>query len=304
MVEPGCQEMNMEICITGLSKVYKGRVVALQDIDLTIGTGMYGLLGPNGAGKTTLLRILATLLRPTTGRATVGGYDVADGREKWQVRAMLGYLPQELALYGDLSALEFLDFVGGLKRLGGPAERQRQAWRVLEWVGLQQDARRRLKTFSGGMKRRVGIAQALLGDPAVLIVDEPTAGLDPQERVRLRSFLAGLARERLILLSTHIVEDVAQTCARLAVLNRGRLLFAGTDRELVARGQGVAWEVQAPDYAPRPDDIVVAMLRDGASTRHRVLAATRPHPEARALSPSLEDSYLWLLSSHARLLPA
>jgi ABC-type multidrug transport system ATPase subunit len=291
----------IEIAVQGLTKVYGkvygGHVTALKDIDLRIGPGMFGLLGPNGAGKTTLMRILATLLRPTSGTARVGGYRVDDPREKWSVKAMLGYLPQELALYGDLSACEFLDFVAALKELGRPQQRQKQVRRVLEITSLTEVADRRLKTCSGGMKRRVGIAQALLGNPSLLIVDEPTAGLDVEERVRFRNLLVELAQERLILLSTHIVEDVAHTCSQLAVLYRGRLLFTGSVTEMIDQVQGKAWVVEAPGYQPAPEAILVASTRTALSMQYRVLAGEQPHPAARPATPSLEDGYLWLMKT-------
>lgn len=285
----------MNIVIENLSKVYRGGTTALQNVSLEIGQGMFGLLGPNGAGKTTLMRILATLLRPTSGTARVGRYRVDDPGEKWAIKAMLGYLPQELALYGDLSAYEFLDFVAALKEIGRPQERRRQVLRVLDITGLTAVADQRLKTYSGGMKRRVGIAQALLGDPVFLIVDEPTAGLDPQERVRFRNLLVGLAQDRLVVLSTHIVEDVAQTCLQVAVLHRGELLFNGTVTNLIGCAQGKAWEVEVANYQPRAEAVVVASMRMAEGLRYRVLADEQPHRTARPVAPTIEDGYLWLM---------
>ncbi|HEU4322309.1 MAG TPA: ATP-binding cassette domain-containing protein [Roseiflexaceae bacterium] len=261
-------------------------------MNLSIGRGLFGLLGPNGAGKTTLMRILATLLRPSSGSATVGGYRTDHPQEKWMIRAALGYLPQDLGLYGDLSAEEFLVFAAALKQV--PTERRREHIdEVLTLTGLRDVSQRRLKTFSGGMKRRVGVAQALLGDPAVLIVDEPTVGLDPQERVRFRTLLTGLAQHRTVILSTHIIEDVAQTCTQLAVLFRGRALFSGTVQELTEVAQGVAWEFAAQQYVPPPDAVVVASVPHAAATTYRLLAAQQPHPAAIPVAPTLEDGYLW-----------
>ena len=170
--------------------------------------GMFGLLGPNGAGKTTLMRVLATLLQPTSGAAYVGDWKVDDRNQKWKIRAQLGYLPQEIQMYDNLSAREFLAFVAALKRIP-TEERGQQIGKMLELTGLSDAAGRKIRAYSGGMKRRLGVAQALIGNPKVLIVDEPTAGLDPQERVRFRNLLVELARERLVLLSSHITEDVA-----------------------------------------------------------------------------------------------
>lgn len=288
----------MQIVIHGLTKTYSGNVAALKQIDLTIGGGMFGLLGPNGAGKTTFLRIVATLMQPSHGSVTVGGYRTHDPHEKWIVKSMLGYLPQELALYGDLSAYELLEFVAALKQIA-PHTRRQQIHEALEVVALADVAKRRIKTYSGGMKRRVGVAQALLGDPKLLIVDEPTVGLDPQERVRFRTMLVALARHRTIILSTHILEDIAQTCSQLAVLNCGALVFAGDTQLLLAQASGHVWEITAADYLPAPDHLVVAHLQDTASARYRVLAADAPHSAARLLEPTLEDAYLWSVQARS-----
>ncbi|NMB86933.1 MAG: ABC transporter ATP-binding protein, partial [Chloroflexi bacterium] len=187
-------------------------ITALNDLNLDIYEGMFGLLGPNGAGKTTLMRILAGIVNPSQGKVIVLGNDISTGQGKEAIKTLLGYLPQELGIYPDLSAYEFVDYLAILKGVHDPGERRRQVERVLGLVGLSGEARRKLKTFSGGMKRRVGIAQALVNDPRILIVDEPTAGLDPEERIRFRNLLVELATERVVILSTHIVEDIGQTC--------------------------------------------------------------------------------------------
>ncbi|HMA37383.1 MAG TPA: ABC transporter ATP-binding protein, partial [Chloroflexia bacterium] len=202
----------MNVSIKQLRKIYGGKVHALDGIDLQIGPGMFGLLGPNGAGKTTLMRILAGILQPTSGTIQIGPYDGTTAGGRAAIKRILGYLPQELGVYPDLSAREFLDYIAILKGLDDPRARQARVAALLETVGLASVAARKLKTFSGGMKRRVGIAQALLAEPQLLIVDEPTAGLDPEERIRFRNLLGDLAGDRTVLLSTHIVEDVAQTC--------------------------------------------------------------------------------------------
>src|SRR5579872_2937137 len=212
----------MKIEIGNLNKVYRGGVRALEGINLSIPGGMYGLLGPNGAGKTTLMRILAGILRPSSGRLCIGGYDYETEKGRVEVKRLLGYLPQEMGVYPDLNAREFLDYVAILKGMDDRRARSRRVDELLEIVSLTAVARRKLKTFSGGMKRRVGIAQALLNDPRLLIVDEPTAGLDPEERIRFRNVLADAAAERTVILSTHILEDIAQTCQRMAVLHEGR----------------------------------------------------------------------------------
>lgn len=284
----------MEIEINGLHQRF-GRVVALHSVDLTVPGGMFGLLGTNGAGKTTLMRILAGVLLPTAGRVRVGGHDLATRRGRVEVQRRLGYLPQDLGLYPDLTAREFLDYVGLLKGLDDTAARRRQVGELLELVGLADVADRRLKGFSGGMRRRVGIAQALLGDPALLVVDEPTAGLDPEERVRFRTLLAGLAGDRTVLLSTHIVEDVAQTCRQVAVMTAGRVVYQGAVADLARRAEGATWEVTLPPGAPPPDGVVVSAVSDADGTRYRVVTPAAPGPDAVPVAPTLEDGYVALM---------
>ncbi|MDQ4075333.1 MAG: ABC transporter ATP-binding protein [Chloroflexota bacterium] len=294
----------MHIRIENLTKTYRGGVTALREVDLEIGTGMFGLLGPNGAGKTTLLRILATLLQPTSGGVVVGGFDVTDQQGKWAVKRLLGYLPQELGLYPDLSAREFLEYIATLKLLHDPAERRAQVDRVLALAGLEANATRRIKTLSGGMKRRVGIAQALLGDPKLLIVDEPTVGLDPEERVRFRTLLARLATtgERTVLLSTHIVEDIAATCHDLAVMHEGQIRFRGMPTELLRVAEGQTWEVTLPPAEmPAPAWRVVSTVRDAAGVRLRVVGP-RPTTDAVPVPPTLEEAYLALMGGESRVM--
>src|SRR5215469_2708160 len=236
----------MRIEISRLNKIYHGGIHALNAADLTIPGGMFGLLGPNGAGKTTLMRILAGILRPTSGDLHIGDYDGNTEKGRMAIKRVLGYLPQELGVYPDLSAREFLDYIGILKGMDDRKSRQKRVSELIEVVSLTNAAHRKLKTYSGGMKRRIGIAQALLNDPRLLIVDEPTAGLDPEERIRFRNLLADLAGDRTVLLSTHIVEDVAQTCQRLAVLTLGRVVFQGTIADMLAQTRGHVWLVVAP----------------------------------------------------------
>lgn len=287
----------MEITIQNLRKVYRGRVLALNGIDLRVQNGMFGLLGPNGAGKTTLMRILAGILLPTGGQINVGGYDMGSERGRTAVKRILGYLPQELGLYPDLSAREFLDYIGLLKGLDERNVRTRRVAELLETVSLTDVANRKLKTFSGGMKRRVGIAQALLNDPQLLIVDEPTAGLDPEERIRFRNLLADLGGNRIVILSTHIVEDVAQTCQELAVMRAGQISFRGGIPELVESAQGKVWTVTLPVGGVKPagDLMVISTLHLGSSVQYRVVSETLPYEDAQPVAPTLEDSYVWLM---------
>lgn len=287
----------MQIQISALSKVYQGGITALQDINLTIGPGMFGLLGPNGAGKTTLLRILATLITPTAGRAVVGGFDVTDRRQKWAVKRLLGYLPQELSLYPSLTVREFLDYIATLKEWHDGRARAAEVARVLALAGLDRVPQQRIRTLSGGMKRRVGIAQALLGDPRLIIVDEPTVGLDPEERVRLRMLLTRLAQDRVVILSTHIVEDIATTCRELAVLAEGQVRFQGRPAALIAAAQGQVWEVQLPEGTqPSTDWRVASSVPSGTGTCLRVVGAA-PHPAAQPGVPTLEEAYLALMGT-------
>jgi ABC-2 type transport system ATP-binding protein len=219
--------------ISNLSKTYKGGVVALENITFTIGSGVFGLLGHNGAGKTTLMKAITTILQPTVGTISVCGFDVR--KQGDEVRKRIGYLPQELTMYPSLSVFEFVGYMAEIK---GVYNKQK-VLSVLEQVGMSEFAKRKISQLSGGMKRRVGIAQALIGDPQILVVDEPTAGLDPEERVRFRGVLSRYAKGgKTVVLSTHIVEDVYQLCEKLAVLRKGRLFFCGTPRDLMKRVDG------------------------------------------------------------------
>jgi ABC-type multidrug transport system ATPase subunit len=281
--------------VHALTKTYGGGVQALRGLDLTIGPGMFGLIGPNGAGKTTLMRILAGLVRPTSGTVRVLGHDMITPHGKHAAKALLGYLPQELGLYPDLTAREFLDYIAVLKGMADRAARQAQIAEVLAAVRLEAHAGRRLKTFSGGMKRRVGIAQALLGSPRLLIVDEPTTGLDPEERVRLRNLLSDMAQRCTVILSTHIVEDISQSCNDLAVIGQGQVLFHGNPRDLIAQAHGHAWALVTPGERPNGGVSVVSSLQLQEGTQYRVLGSPAAGYGARPVEPSLEDGYMWLM---------
>jgi ABC-type multidrug transport system ATPase subunit len=290
----------MDIEIKALNKIYRGNVQALKNLDLTIPNGMYGLLGPNGAGKTTLMRILAGILRPTSGSLSIGSHNATTERGRTAVKRILGYLPQDLGVYPDLTAYEFLDYIGILKGLDNRQARQRRVNELLELVALSDVAKRRLKTFSGGMKRRVGIAQALLNDPELLIVDEPTAGLDPEERIRFRNMLADLGGNRIVLLSTHIVEDIAQTCQKLAIMQRGRVIFQGTVTDLVTATTGKVWTITTQGSKPTGDLTVVSTMNMGATVQYRVVGEPAELSHAVPTQPGLEDGYIWLMRDPAR----
>jgi ABC-2 type transport system ATP-binding protein len=287
----------MRLDTVRVSKTFRGKVRALEDVSLTVPGGILGLLGANGAGKTTLMRLLTGLIRPDSGRITIGGHDMATADGRLAVQRVLGYLPQDLGVYPDLTGRQFLDYVALLKGLDDRPHRRRRVGELLELVNIADAGDRKLRGYSGGMRRRVGIAQALLNDPELLIVDEPTSGLDPEERIRFRTLLSQLAERRTVLLSTHIVDDVAQTCTELAVLGRGRLIYRGTVRDLTARATGHVWSLVTSGQVPAVGTVVAALPHDGA-TRYRIVAATRPAADAEPVAPTLEDGYVALAQQH------
>ncbi|MFC4589859.1 ABC transporter ATP-binding protein [Sphaerisporangium corydalis] len=275
-----------------VSKVYRGGKRAVEGVTLRLGAGLVGLLGPNGAGKSSLMRIAATVTRPTGGRVLFDGTDVV--ADPGALRRVLGYLPQDFGVYPNLTAREFLSYLAAVKGLSARSARARIG-ELLELVNLTEAAKRPLGAYSGGMLRRVGIAQALLGDPRVIIVDEPTAGLDPQERVRFRNLLSDLAADRVVLLSTHIVSDVESVAGDIAIVARGRLLRRGTPDELLASVAGQVWEVTVPPAeagAMRARHLVGRTVRTAAGVRVRLLSPGPPAPGAERVAPDLEDAYL------------
>jgi ABC-type multidrug transport system ATPase subunit len=282
----------VRLVIDGVGKQYPGRGWALSNLSLELAPGVFGLLGPNGAGKSTLMKILATLVRPTSGRVTWNDVDIA--RDPDAVRGVLGYLPQDFGVYPQLSAVEFLDYLAAAKGLDLRASRRRID-ELLELVNLTDARQRPLGGFSGGMRQRVGIAQALLNDPRLLIVDEPTAGLDPEERVRFRNLLSELGGERIVILSTHIVSDVEAVASRLVLLGGGRVVADDSPERLVEGVRGRVWEldVRAEDLeAARRAWTVGTALRRGANLTLRVVHEGAPRPDAKPLEPTLEDVYL------------
>ncbi|WP_422658366.1 ABC transporter ATP-binding protein [Paenibacillus sp. EC2-1] len=282
------------ITIEHLSKTYRKGKWALLDVSLTFDKGMTGLLGPNGAGKTTLMRILATLLAPTSGQVTVNGISL--GRPE-EIRSMLGYLPQHFHIYPQMTGRDYLDYVGVMKGLTDPALRRKEISKLLEMVNLQEKADKKVRTYSGGMKQRIGIAQALLGSPDVLIVDEPTSGLDPQERVRFRNMLTRFSINRTVLLSTHIVADIESNCRKVAVMNQGSLLMTGDLEDLQACGEGYVWEaVLSPAQFAAVDPATIISTRtvpEGMICR--LTGDEPPLSGAVRIEPTLEDGYLALL---------
>jgi ABC-2 type transport system ATP-binding protein len=287
----------VKLVIDGVSKRYKGNVWGLRDFSLELEPGILALVGPNGAGKSTLMRILATITRPTAGGVTWNGTDIAQSPN--DVRTVLGYLPQDFGIYPNLNAVEFLEYLAALKGLGGRVSRQR-IQELLQVVNLFDVRRRPLGSYSGGMKQRVGIAQALLNDPQLLIVDEPTAGLDPAERVRFRNLLSDLAGERIVILSTHIVSDAEATATEIAVINKGHLLKHATPERLLQAVEGKAWKWVIPSAdlnAARQQWLISSAVRRSDGVHTRVVADGPPGPGASSVAPTLEDAYLHLLAA-------
>lgn len=278
---------------------YYGKKRALRDLNLTIGEGMYGLLGTNGAGKTTMMKILTTLTKKSGGEVRVCGVPV---EEAGKVRSMVGYLPQDFSMYGGMSAWEAMDYLGVLSGLT-KGQRKERILSLLERVNLQEQARTKVKAMSGGMKRRLGIAQALLHDPRVLIVDEPTAGLDPEERVRFRNLLCEVAQNRIVILSTHIVGDVEATCERIGVLDKGELIFDGTVEELLSLAEGQVYRAEISKLELSKVQAaysVTSILTTGATAQIRFLSETPPPFSAQVCKAGVEDAYLYLMHGERR----
>jgi ABC-type multidrug transport system ATPase subunit len=287
----------MHLGIAQVSKRYKGNVWGLRDFSLELGPGILGLLGPNGAGKSTLMRILATITRPTAGRATWNGTDIV--RQPDAVRQVLGYLPQDFGVYPNLNALEFLEYIAAVKGLSA-ADARRRIDELLQLVNLGDARKRPLGGYSGGMKQRVGIAQALLNDPQLLIVDEPTAGLDPEERVRFRNLLAELSGERIIILSTHIVSDVEAAATHIALISSGRLVASGDPEAIARMVEGRVWEWLVPGErlnAIKGKYLISATVRKSSGVLIRVVADDRPSTDASPVPPTLEDAYLYAIAA-------
>lgn len=287
----------MHIQIENLSRRYGRSRLALDEVTTEFAGGMTGLLGDNGAGKSTLIRILAGTLPATSGRVLVDGVPVTSTADRRAVKSRLGYLPQDFTPYPTLTAFEFLDYVGVLKGMTSASTRRASANRLLDAVGLGAESERRLGGFSGGMRRRVGIAQALMGDPDLVIVDEPTAGLDPQERVRFRSILATLEGRRTVILSTHILDDVAQTCPFVCVLASGSVNYSGPTAGLVDHAEGRTWRC-ITDGPPPPGMVISNASAVDGGTAYRAIGDDPP-AGAEALEPTLEDGYMALMGRTA-----
>ena len=290
----------MELTFDRLTRQFGPRI-AVDRVSATLTPGVTGLLGANGAGKTTLMRMVCDVLRPTGGQILLDGRDMTDMGDEY--RALLGYLPQDFGYYPDFSALDFMRYMATLKGFDSRDGRAR-SMQLLEEVGLADDARRKIKTFSGGMKQRLGIAQAMLNDPAILVLDEPTAGLDPKERVRFRNLIAGFAQDKIVILSTHIVSDVEFIANRILVMRQGSFVLDGTPEQVVSQAMGKVWEchVDARCAEAMSETMSVANVRyasDGHAVA-RVVADEVPMEGAVAVEPTLEDLYLLVFRDGGR----
>jgi len=269
---------------------------ALKGVSLEIETGMIGLLGPNGAGKSTMMRVICGIYEQSYGKVWINGIDTQEKREELQ--GLIGYLPQEFGSYENMSAYEFLDYQAILKGLTAPVARAERIEYVLTSVHLWDRKDDKIGGFSGGMKQRIGIAQILLHLPRILVVDEPTAGLDPRERIRFRNLLVELSRERVVIFSTHIIEDISSSCNQVAVVNRGQLHYVGNPGDMVKLADGLVWQftISARDFDSFPaKDRVVHHMRDGENIKLRFLSAEKPALDAIVVKPVLEEAYLCLL---------
>ena len=285
--------MDTTIKITDLSKNF-GSKQALKNISLDINQGMFGLLGPNGAGKTTLMKIISTLLKKSSGEVIVCGIPVEKSSE---IRGLIGYLPQDFSMYGNMNAYEALDYLATLSGMK-KSERKTKVPELLEKVNLLEQQKTKVKAMSGGMKRRLGIAQSMIHDPKVIIVDEPTAGLDPEERVRFRNLLCEIAKDRIVLLSTHIVGDIEATCEEIAVLNQGEIVFRGTVRELLKLVENKVYtlEISTSELDMMKERyLVTGILTSGSLAKVKLIADEKPFESATLCSADVEDAYIYLM---------
>ncbi|SEI38220.1 ABC-type multidrug transport system, ATPase component [Dyadobacter koreensis] len=283
--------------IEHLTKTYPNGVRALQDVSLEIGNGMFGLLGPNGAGKSSLMKILATLLQPDSGAVFLDGTDI--GKNPYFLRSKLGYLPQDFGVYPKISAVQLLDHLAVLKGIANKEDRKQQVQALLQQTNLFENRRQAVSTFSGGMRQRFGIAQALLGNPQLIIADEPTAGLDPKERNRFHDLLSEIGEKVIVLLSTHIVEDVHDLCPEMAVLTGGKLILKGKPSALTEKLAGRVWQKMVSKEALsilQAHSHVISTRFIHGSTQVHVLSETKPDSGFQPVEPSLEDVYFSTLT--------
>lgn len=287
----------MKIQIRNLSKIYPGGKRALSNINLDIENGMFGLLGPNGAGKSSLMRILVTLATPTEGSVSIDGLDLI--KDRGEIRKMLGYLPQDFRFFSKLKTWEFLDYAAGLSGVNNSKVRKAKVDEWLEKVGLFDARDRQANKLSGGMKRRLGIAQALIGDPKIIVVDEPTTGLDPEERIRFRNILSELSqKEVIIILSTHIVGDISSVCRDLALLSNGELKYKGSPEALVTKANGHVWQLQTAgiEYEMLKEKYAVtSTIPTAEGWEIQMVGDSLDLPAATLVEPNLEHAYVYFM---------
>ena len=289
----------MEIIIENLNKTYANGNHALKDVNLTLKNGIFGLLGPNGAGKSTLMKILVTLMKPSQGTVTVNGMDLHKNRK--QVRSMLGYLPQDFRFFSKLKTSEFLDYAARLAGMRKTKERNIAVDKMLHEVGLFEARDRKASKLSGGMKRRLGIAQALINDPKIIIIDEPTTGLDPEERIRFRNLLSTIStQDVIIILSTHIVGDISSTCNNMALLNNGELAYAGSPDDLISQAVGSVWLIKADEkeyWEINEKYPVISTIPSKDGWEIQVVANTMEKYNGIEIKPNLEHAYIYFMES-------
>jgi ABC-2 type transport system ATP-binding protein len=287
----------MKIEIQGLNKIYPNGNHALKDINLEFGTGMFGLLGPNGAGKSSLMRIMVTLMKPSSGLVLLNGQDIQKQRKK--LRSLLGYLPQDFRFFTSLKTWEFLDYSGSLAGIKNRKERLVEVDRLLDQVGLLEVRDRQANRLSGGMKRRLGIAQALIGNPKIIVVDEPTTGLDPDERIRFRNILSQLSQNEVtIILSTHIVGDISSTCQSMALLNKGELVFSGSPESLVQKAEGHVFRMELNPYEyeiVKERYNVISTIPVEAGWEVQIVADDAPEYKYTEIIPNIEHAYVYYM---------
>ncbi len=290
----------MELQIKNLSKIYHNGHQALKDVNLTIQEGMFGLLGPNGAGKSTLMRILVTLQEPGPGEVTIDGYSLSHHRR--EIRQMIGYLPQDFRFFPKLKAWEFLDYAASLAGIKSKKERTKEVDRLLEQVGLLEVRDRFANKLSGGMKRRLGIAQALIGNPRLIIVDEPTTGLDPEERIRFRNILSNLSQQGvIIILSTHIVADISSTCRSMALLDNGVVKYQGSPDDFVLQSKGQVWRASVgfDELKTLKDQYpVITTIPSVDGYEVELIAPEKPMEGAESIEPGLEHAYVCFMENN------
>jgi ABC-2 type transport system ATP-binding protein len=287
----------MKIEIQALNQIYPNGNHALKDINLEFGTGMFGLLGPNGAGKSTLMRIIVTLMKPSSGVVLIDGKDIQKHRK--ELRSMLGYLPQDFRFFTALKTWEFLDYSGSLAGLRNKKERIAEVDRLLDQVGLLEVRDRQANRLSGGMKRRLGIAQALIGSPKLIVVDEPTTGLDPDERIRFRNILSQLSQHDVtIILSTHIVGDISSTCQGMALLNKGELVFSGSPENLVKNAEGHVFKLNVNPYEyerVKEKYNVISTIPVDAGWEVQIVSDDVPEYQSTSITPNIEHAYVYYM---------